>query len=69
MTHATFLAEVEAFLKRQGISATAFGRAAVNDPNFVSDLRGDESHPPRMPSLRLVERINAYMAANSTEAA
>jgi len=35
-----FLAEVESFLTRTGVSPTAFGVAAVNDPRFVFDLRG-----------------------------
>lgn len=59
LTAQTFLDEVEAFLQRSGMSATAFGRAVVSDPNLVPDLRQG-----RMPSLRLVERVSNFIAAN-----
>ena len=29
-----FLSEIDSFLKRKEMSASAFGRAALNDPNF-----------------------------------
>jgi len=44
------------------MSASAFGRAAVGDPNLVGDLRGGEGKEQRMPSLRLVERVHKFMA-------
>lgn len=57
MSHAeTFLAEVDSFLSRSGMSPSAFGREAINDPNFVSDLKKG-----RMPSLGLVDRIHDFM--------
>ena len=55
---AAFLSEIEAFLARAGIRPSTFGRAAVGDPNFVRELRAG-----RVPSLRLVDRARAYMAA------
>jgi 2,4-dienoyl-CoA reductase-like NADH-dependent reductase (Old Yellow Enzyme family) len=33
------LPAVEAFLAREGVSPTSFGKSAVNDPAFVHDLR------------------------------
>jgi sulfate adenylyltransferase subunit 2 len=51
-----FLAEIEAFLARESVSSSSFGRAAVGDPNFVRELREG-----RAPSLRLVDRARAYM--------
>ncbi|MBO1362075.1 hypothetical protein J2D73_20035 [Acetobacter sacchari] len=33
------LPDVEAFLSREGMSATAFGKAAAGDPRLVHDLR------------------------------
>lgn len=33
------LAEVEQFLKLGGVTATAFGQRALNDPTFVHELR------------------------------
>ncbi len=53
-----FLREIEAFLARERVSPSTFGRAAVGDPNFVRELRDG-----RMPGLRLVDRARAYMAA------
>jgi len=52
-----FLAEIEAFLARERVSSSTFGRAAVGDPNFMRDLREG-----RAPSLRMVDRARAYMA-------
>jgi phosphopantothenoylcysteine decarboxylase/phosphopantothenate--cysteine ligase len=53
-----FRAEIEAFLKRTGISATRFGKEAVGDPRFVFDLR----EKGRAPSARLMDEVAAYMA-------
>jgi hypothetical protein len=62
LTGKTFLSEVEAFLTRTGMKATAFGLDCVNDPNLVHDLRVG-----RMPSLRLVEKVSAFIEAHDTE--
>lgn len=35
----TFRTAVEGFLVETGMSASAFGVAAIKDPNFVGDLR------------------------------
>lgn len=58
LTHETFVSEIEAFLKRSRMSASAFGRSAVGDPNFVGDLRAG-----RAPNLRLVEKVSEFIAA------
>lgn len=42
------------------MSATAFGREAVRDPNFVSDLRKG-----RAPSITMVDRVRGFMRARS----
>jgi hypothetical protein len=55
-----FLAEIEDFLRGARISPSGFGRAALGDPNFVRDLRGG-----RAPSLRLVDRVRAFMATRT----
>lgn len=60
----TFLAEVEAFLARTKMSASAFGHGAVNDPNFVGDLRKG-----RMPSLRLADEVHQFMRSHDEESA
>ena len=59
-----FLDEIEAFLKRTGMSATAFGRSALNDPNFVHDLRDG-----RMPNLGLVGRVHRFIRSQKASAA
>jgi hypothetical protein len=60
----TLLADIEIFRSRTGLTASAFGRAAINDPNFVGDLnRG------RIPSLTLIDRVRAFMQSQSESAA
>ncbi len=53
-----FLSEIDAFLIRRGMSPSAFGKAALNDPNFVADLRVG-----RKPNLGLVERVYTFIKA------
>lgn len=60
MTPTTFLADVERYLRRSGTAPSAFGREAVGDPNFIADLRDG-----RAPNLRVINRVQEYMAANS----
>ena len=55
-----FLSEIEAFLARERVRPSTFGRAAVGDPNFVRELREG-----RAPSLRLVDRARGFMRASS----
>jgi len=50
---------IEKFLTDSGLSPTVFGRKALNDPNFVFDLRAGK----RSPSMRTVEKIHAFIAA------
>jgi 2,4-dienoyl-CoA reductase-like NADH-dependent reductase (Old Yellow Enzyme family) len=56
LTAEKFLSEIDAFLKRSGMSATAFGREALNDPSFVHDLRNG-----RKPNLGVVSRVGDFM--------
>ncbi len=60
----TFLAEIEAFLERSGMSATAFGRGSLNDPNFVHDLRTG-----RMPNLGIVGRVHEFIRSQEATSA
>ncbi len=55
-TIATLLAEIDDFRSRTGMTASAFGRSAVNDPNFIGDL-----HKGRMPSLILIDKVRDFM--------
>lgn len=54
-----FVAEVEAFLTRTGMSARAFGIAALNDGRFVARLRdgGDVR-------LETADRVRRFMEAH-----
>ena len=64
MTHAEqFLSEIEAFLTRSGMTATAFGKAALNDPSFVPDLRTG-----RKPNLGLVDRVHDFIRSHDQSA-
>ena len=57
MTHSEkLLAEIEAFLRESGMSATFFGKAAVSDPNFVGEIRKG-----RKPHLDLVDQVDGYI--------
>ena len=52
----TFQQEIEAFLAETKMSATAFGRDALNDPPFVAQLRRG-----RNVTLSTVEKCRAFM--------
>jgi AMP nucleosidase len=49
--------KIEAFLVASGMSPTVFGKTVLKDPNFVFDLRAGK----RSPSIRTVEKINAFI--------
>ena len=53
----TLLEQIEAFLERNSMSATAFGQAAVNDPRFVHDLR--QGRDPKMSTAAIIEKFIA----------
>jgi hypothetical protein len=55
----TFRQKIETYLGRTGMKPSVFGRMAVGDTNFVFDIREG-----RMPSLRLVEKVENFMKAN-----
>lgn len=56
------LAEVERFLRASQMTATAFGRRAVNDPTLVHELRrGRELR--RATRLRIHQFIQAFADA------
>lgn len=58
------ISEIDAFREKSGQTASAFGRSAVNDPNFIGDL-----HKGRMPSLILIDRIRDFMRDQEANAA
>lgn len=56
-THAQFLAEIEAFLARTGMSATRFGEDSVNDRKLVANLRAGADV-----GTRRMDRVRLFMA-------
>ena len=63
-THEQFMAQVDGFLKRRQVDPSRFGRAVMNDPNFVHELRGAWGKPPRQPSLATMDKTLRYIRAN-----
>lgn len=54
--------EVERFLSASQLSPTRFGKEALNDPNFVFDLREGRS-----PSLETVGRVLEFISAHTEQ--
>lgn len=52
-----FLDEIEAHLTATGLSAAAFGKAAMSDPNFVYQLRNG-----REVKAKTIDHVRQYMA-------
>jgi hypothetical protein len=55
---------VETFLATSGLKVSEFGRQAVGDPSFVSNLRRG-----RTPTLVTADRVMAFIAQLEAEAA
>lgn len=53
----SLLATIDNFLAAHNITERKFGEEALNDKNFVSDLRAGRS-----PSLNTAERVQNFMA-------
>ena len=59
-----FTDELAAFLAATGITPSGFGRRALGDPNFVTELNGG-----RAPNLRTIARARAFMARETARLA
>ncbi len=59
-----FISEIEAFLSEVGMEPTIFGRQALNDPNFVFQIRKGRS-----PSARTIDQIRHFMSQYNEDAA
>ena len=55
------LQRIERHLRRSGTAATRFGREAVNDPRFVTDLRNGRELRPR-PAARVLDYLSRIEA-------
>ena len=53
-----FRQEIENYLSTTGLDPTKFGRAAMNDPNFVFDLR-----EKRSPTAATMDKVRLWMSA------
>jgi hypothetical protein len=51
-----FAAEVAAFLKQADMKPATFGKGAIGDPMFVTDLEKG-----RAPNLRTIDRVRDFM--------
>ena len=51
------ISDIDAFLKRHRLTATAFGRMSVNDTAFLSRLRAGADV-----RTKTIERLHAFMA-------
>lgn len=51
---------IQAFLTKTGMAPTAFGLAALKDPNFVFDLMNGKREPRR----KTVQKVCAFIEAN-----
>ena len=54
------LEQVEAYLARNGMPPSTFGRMALGDPRFVDDLRSG-----RRPRPETQERVCAYLISDT----
>lgn len=54
----SLLIDIDRFLRQSGMAPASFGRAAVNDPRLVFDLRRG-----REPGPKLRARTRAFIAA------
>jgi hypothetical protein len=61
-----FLATIEAFLAKAGMTASRFGKDAVGDPNFVLDIRNGRS-PSIKVAMRALEFIEAQKHTRASE--
>lgn len=61
------LAEIEAYLDRERLSATAFGKLAVGDGKFVARLRSGENMTTAM--IKKVQTFIAQSRVSASEAA
>ncbi len=51
------IVRIERFLKKNGLSATSFGRAVARDPRLVHDMRRG-----REPGHKMLSKLESYLA-------
>lgn len=55
------LADIEAFVKEHEMAESTFGRDAVNDWKFISDLRGADGKRPRRVWPETEAKVRKFM--------
>lgn len=63
LTQKSILERIERFLKKNRISASAFGWNAMGDPSFVLDMRKNG----RTPTLETIEKITTFIETYKRE--
>jgi sulfate adenylyltransferase subunit 2 len=58
----TFLSDIERHLSAKSMEASAFGKQALGDPNFVFDLRKGRS-----PSARTMDKVRSFMGQSQAK--
>lgn len=53
----SLLSEIDLFRARTGMSVTAFGKAALNDPHLIRDLQCGRNF-----GVATLDRVRAFMA-------
>lgn len=69
MDHHPLLADIEAFIATHQMAESTFGREAVNDWKFISDLRGGEDRKPRRLWPETEAKVRRFMATYRPEQA
>lgn len=62
-TEAELLERIKAFLERHKMAPTRFGREATGEPQLISSIEAGRS-----PSLKVVQRLAAFMAEKDAAA-
>lgn len=62
-TEAELLDHIRVFLDRHDMAPTTFGRRATGEPQLISSIESGRS-----PSLKVVQRVMAFMAECDAEA-
>jgi hypothetical protein len=63
-TDAELLGSINAFIVRHDMAPTRFGREATGEPQLIASIEGGRS-----PSLKVLQKIAAFMARYDAEAA
>jgi hypothetical protein len=61
-TEADLLRRIREFLDRHGMAPTRFGREATGEPQLISSIENGRS-----PSLKVVQRVLAFMAERDAD--